>query len=397
VSDAAPRRASRTKAPPDGLLAAALLGLLGTAGMFYVNLLPAIVSGLRDALGYSNMQAGYVASANVYGAAAGALLAVFIVRHIVWKRAQVLALGTLIVLDLLSMQVRSLPLLVALRALHGLAGGTSIGIALAVMARTRVPQRAYGAQFTLQVLLGGLGLMWLPELAAREGAWVLFVSLAGLSAVTLALLPLLADYPLAPGLEAAVQERSPRWLLAATLAAIFLFQAANMALFAFIIPLGRRYSLSTPFISTTLGIADWIAASGSLLAMWIGGRYGRLRPLAIALLVTIPATAAFLRSDLGAVFGAANILTGIAWSFVIPCLFSMCAALDPSGRSATLGGFCSKMGLASGPLLAPYLIGEDHYPTLIWAAAGTLFVVLIAAAVPAGRLERSVAPQAQQS
>jgi MFS transporter, DHA1 family, inner membrane transport protein len=397
VSDPPAPKSWSPKASPDGLPAAALLGLLGTAGMFYVNLLPAIVSGLRDALGYSNVQAGDVASANVYGAAGGALFAVFIVRHITWKRAQALALAALILLDLLSTQVRALPLLVALRALHGLAGGTSIGIALAVMARTRVPQRAYGAQFTLQVLLGGLGLIWLPELAAREGAWVLFLSLAGVSAVTLLLLPLLADYPLRPAPDAAVHRQAPRWLLAATLAAIFLFQAANMGLFAFIIPLGRRYSLSTPFISTTLGIADWIAASGSLLAMWIGGRYGRLRPLAIALLVTIPATVAFLRSDLGAVFGAANILTGIAWSFVIPCLFSMCAVLDPSGRSATLGGFCSKMGLASGPLLAPYLIGADNYPALIWAAAGALLLVLIAAALPAARLERWAAPHAQKS
>jgi MFS transporter, DHA1 family, inner membrane transport protein len=380
---------SKAKASPDGLLAAAFLGLLGTAGMFYVNLLPAIVSGLRDALGYSNVQAGYVASANVYGAAAGALFAVFIVRHIAWKRVQALALALLIVLDLLSMQVRSLPLLVALRALHGLAGGTSIGIALAVMARTRIPQRAYGAQFTLQVLLGGIGLMWLPELAARHGAWVLFLSLAGVSVITLLVLPLLADYPLVGGPGTAARGQVARWPLVATLAAIFLFQAANMGLFAFIIPLGRRYSLSTPFISDTLGIADWVAATGSLLAMWVGARYGRLRPLAMALLVTIPATAAFLRSDLGAAFAAANILTGIAWSFVIPCLFSMCAALDPSGRSASLGGFCSKMGLASGPLLAPYLIGSEHYPRLIWASVGALAVVLVAAAVPARHIDRA--------
>lgn len=377
------------KASPDGLVAAAFLGLLGTAGMFYVNLLPAIVSGLRDALGYSNLEAGYVASANVYGAAAGALFAVFIVRHIAWKRVQALALGALIALDLLSMQVKALPLLVALRALHGLAGGTSIGIALAVMARTRIPQRAYGAQFTLQVLLGGLGLMWLPELAARHGAWVLFLSLAGVSVVTLMLLPLLADYPLVRGPDGAARERGVRWPLVATLAAIFLFQAANMGLFAFIIPLGRRYSLGTPFISNTLGIADWVAAIGSLLAMWIGARYGRLRPLTVALLVTIPATAAFLHSDHGAVFAAANIVTGIAWSFVIPCLFGMCAALDASGRSASVGGFCSKMGLASGPLLAPYLIGNDDYPILIWAAVGTLVLVLLAAAMPARRIDEA--------
>ena len=377
------------RAAPDGLLAAAFLGMLGTAGMFYVNLLPAIVSGLRDALGYSNAQAGYVASANVYGAALGALAAVFLVRRFAWKRLQVAALSTLLVLDLASMAVASLPLLIALRAAHGLCGGVSIGIALAVMARTRVPQRAYGAQFTLQVLLGGLGLLWLPELAAHRGSWVLFLALALITAVTLALLPLLADYPLAPATAAAARAAVPRRPLAATLLAIFLFQAANMALFAFIIPLGHHYALSTAFVSDTLAAADWIAALGSLLAMWVGLRFGRLRPLVLALLITIPATAAFLRSDAATVFVGANVVTGVAWSFVIPWLFSMCAALDPSGRSATLGGFCSKMGLASGPLLAPYLIGNEDFAALIRAAAAALVLVLAAAVWPARYIDRS--------
>ena len=388
---AAPRPSwsERARAEPDGLLAAAFLGMLGTAGMFYVNLLPAIVSGLRDALGYSNAQAGYVASANVYGAALGALAAVFIVRRVPWKRVQVGALLALIALDLASMGVAALPLLVALRALHGICGGVSIGLALAVMARTRVPQRAYGAQFTLQVLLGGLGLLWLPELAARAGAWVLFLALAAIAAITLALLPLLADYPLAPLADAKAPARVARGPLAATLAAIFLFQGANMALFAFIIPLGRHYALSTAFVSGALAAADWIAALGSLLAMWVGLRFGRLRPLVVALLITIPATAAFLRSDLGTVFVAANIVTGIAWSFVIPWLFSMCAGLDPSGRSATLGGFCSKMGLATGPLLAPYLIHDEDFAALIRVAVAVLVLVLVAAAWPARRIDRA--------
>ena len=383
-----PARTSSARSAPDGLLAAAFLGLLGTAGMFYVNLLPAIVSGLRDALGYSNAQAGYVASANVYGAALGALAAVFIVRRFPWKRVQAATLVLLIALDLGSMTVTSLPLLIVLRAVHGICGGVSIGIALAVMARTRVPQRAYGAQFTLQVLLGGLGLMWLPELAARLGSWVLFLSLAVVAAITLALLPLLADYPLQPTAGGAGRAQLPRSPLAATLAAIFLFQAANMALFAFIIPLGRHYALGTAFISNTLGVADWVAAAGSLLAMWAGLRFGRLRPLVAALLITIPATAVFLRSDAPYLFAAANIVTGIAWSFVIPWLFSMCAALDPTGRSATLGGFCSKMGLASGPLLAPYLIGSDNFARLILVSVGALGLVLLAAAGPARALDR---------
>jgi MFS transporter, DHA1 family, inner membrane transport protein len=377
-------------ADPDGVQAALLLGLLGTAGMFYVNVLPAMVSGLRDALGYSNVQAGYVASANVYGAALGALCATFLVGRLPWKRVQAVTLALLALLDLLCTQVSDLSQLVVLRAMHGICGGISVGLALAVMARTRVPQRAYGAQFTLQVLLGGIGLIFLPELAAKHGIWVLFVSLAALALVTLLLLPRLADYRVgtAPGPAAAGARAGS--LLVATLAALFMFQAANMAMYAFIIPLGHAYQLSTRFVSNTLGAADWLAALGSLLAMWIGVRFGRTRPLLLALLVTVPATAAFVRSDLGAVFIAANVLTGIVWAFVVPCLFGMCAALDPSGRSASLGGFFSKLGLASGPLLAPFIIGADRYAHLVWAAVAGLALVLLLGVWPARRIDRPV-------
>jgi MFS family permease len=360
--------------------------------MFYVNLMPAIVSGLRDALGYSNAQAGYVAAANVYGAAAGALAAVFLVGRLRWKRVQVVTLLLLAAIDAASIGVTRLESLIVLRALHGLCGGTSIGIALAVMARTRIPQRAYGAQFTMQVLLGGIGLMFLPEAAARHGTGVLFVTLGALALAALAALPLLPDYP-------PVQLPEPdapagrRWLpLFATLGALLLFQSANMALFAFIIPLGRAYGLTLPFIDNALGAANWIAATGSLAAMWAGERFGRRVPLLVAAGTAVLGTLAFVWSASPLVFVLANVVTGIAWSFTVPYLFGMCAKFDGSGRAATLGGFCSKMGLASGPLVAPWIIGAERYGILVAWAVGALVLCAILAYWPAGLLDRLKGP-----
>ncbi len=379
---------NRRTARPDGVPAAILLGLLGTAGMFYVNLMPAIVSGLRDALGYSNAEAGYVAAANVYGASAGALTAVFLVGRLPWKRVQVVALLLLAAIDAASVGVSRLEPLILLRALHGLCGGVSIGIALAVMARTRIPQRAYGAQFTMQVLLGGIGLMFLPEAAARHGTGVLFVTLGALALAALAALPFLPDYPAVP-VPTLATAGAPRWQpLAATLGALFLFQSANMALFAFIIPLGRAYGLALPFIDGALGAANWIAAAGSLAAMWAGDRFGRRRPLLVAAGAAVAGTCAFIWSASPLVFMLANVVTGIAWSFTVPYLFGMCAKFDGAGRAATLGGFCSKMGLASGPLVAPWVIGADRYGILVAWAVGALMLCAILAYRPAGQLDR---------
>ena len=56
-----------------------LLSFLATAGLYYVNIMPALVDGLKVALSFSSRDAGLVGSANVYGAACGAfLIALFI-------------------------------------------------------------------------------------------------------------------------------------------------------------------------------------------------------------------------------------------------------------------------------------------------------------------------------
>jgi len=73
------------KAAPDGEMARVLLAFLATAGIFYVNIMPALVDGLVQGAGFSNRQAGMVGSSNVYGAAIGALIAVFIVKKIQWR------------------------------------------------------------------------------------------------------------------------------------------------------------------------------------------------------------------------------------------------------------------------------------------------------------------------
>ncbi len=98
-----------SRVDPDGLVAAVLLAFLATAGLFYVNIMAALVTGLEDGLRFTPRAAGLVASANVYGAAAGALVAVFLVPRLPWRRVAVAALVGLIAIDLASTRVVDAP------------------------------------------------------------------------------------------------------------------------------------------------------------------------------------------------------------------------------------------------------------------------------------------------
>ena len=369
----------------------ALLAFVATAGFFYINIMAAIVDGLVTDWGFSNAQAGGVAAANIYGASAGALVAALVVRRLRWRRSLALLLGALLLLDLLSIAVREPTPLTLLRALHGFVGGMAVGVSYSVMARTTSPDRAFGMLLLVQFGLAGLGLMLLPPLVPSYGAQLLFLVLAGLSALALLALPAIPHFD-----EAAAQDNGQRSTLSlparriALLAmlALFLFQAGNMALAAFIIGLGERFGLARDFISQTLGWATWIGALGAVLVIAIGTPRSRVLPLLAAMLLTLAGTVCFFWSRHAWVFFLANVGTAITWSFVVPYLFGMASQLDRSGRLATLGGFVSKMGLASGPLLAGWVLRVGNDRNLIAVAILLLALSAMAALAGAQRLDR---------
>jgi MFS family permease len=267
--------------------------------------------------------------------------------------------------------------LMAMRFLHGTVGGMLVGVSYAVFARTRSPDRVFGMLLAVQYGLGGLGVMLLPRLVPIYGHGVLFLALIAFSAVALLMLPFLDDYP-AGRVGRAAADGGVRWgLLAATVAALFLFQAGNMALLVYMIPLARHYGLDTDYSSMILGLSTWVGLAGCLAVVVFGTRFGRAWPLAIATALTAASCFAFHWSASHAIFLLANCVSGITWSFVASYLLGMCAEFDRAGRTAALGGFVSKMGLASGPLVAASILDTAGYPLLI-----TVATVVVAASVP---------------
>ena len=366
---------------PDGFVAAVLLSVLATAGFFYVSILPALVSGLITGLNFSPQLAGRIASCNVYGAAVGAFFAVLVVRRIPWRRAAVPLLCVLLLFDLVSMQVQAPLVLGCLRLLHGLTGGLLVGITYGVMSRTASPDRCFGVLMIVQSVLGGLGSMFLPRLVPGFGAPVLFLAFAAFSMCALMTLPFLPAYP-APRTVAAegpALMRPSRGLILA-LGAVFLFQTGNMAVNAYIIELGRANAFTLNFITSTIGIAHWLATLGALLVVIIGTRFGRLAPIVTGTLVFLVGNVAFYWSAVPEVFVAACIVSAITVFFVIPYLLGLCANFDHSGRGAALAGLFSKLGIATGPILAAGLLGRGapSYIAVIGAAIACIALSALA-------------------
>jgi predicted MFS family arabinose efflux permease len=367
------------KVSRNSMVARVFLAFLTSAGLYYVNIMPAIVDGLIEALGFTNQQAGNVASANMYGAAFGALAIVFLVKRLNWQLVSTLFLFGLIGIDLVSMRISDPTVLTAVRFAHGFIGGMLIGVGFSLIARTFEPDRTFGVLLFVQYGFGGLGIMLIPGLVPQFGTQVLFYALAAFSAVTLLMLPFLPDYAADTDKQDSTREADSgvqKLPMGLGLLTIFLFQAANMGLFAFIIGLGEFYGLERGFISTTLGIASWTGLAGAGLVIMIGSRYGYLKSLLGGIGFTVLAILALLYSDVPWIWILSNCLIGITWAFVISYLLGLASRFDTSGQMAAAGGFASKMGLASGPAVTAVLLGADNYQLII--VVGALVMVLTA-------------------
>ena len=373
------------------MTARVFLAFLASAGLFYVNIMPAIVSGLIDALGFTNQQAGNVASANMYGAATGALLIVFLVKRLNWQLVSTLFLAGLILLDFLSMYIADPLTLIVIRFVHGFIGGMLVGIGFSLIARTTQPDRTFGVLLFVQFGFGGLGIMLIPGLVPEFGTQVLFYSLIAFTVATFIMLPFLPEYAVKKEKKLEKAKASgeiQKVPLVLTLTTIFLFQGANMGLFAFIIGLGEYYKLEMGFISTTLGIASWLGLVGAGLVIMIGSRFGYLKSVLAGIGITALAIWALLFSNIPWIWIVANCIMGITWGYTISYLLGLASRFDATGQMAAMGGFASKMGLASGPVVTAMLLGEDNYELIIMVATGVMVITAVTVLLPARMQDR---------
>jgi len=380
----------------EGLAALIMLGFIATAGMFSANIMPVLVSALREGLGYSARDAGLIGAADVYGAAFGCALAALLIRKLPWRATAAVMLTAMILIDALSTLWGGFGTLLPLRLAHGLIGGVSVGIGFSVIARTPAPDRGFGVLMLIQFWLAGLAVMLLPRLAAQWGPAVVFLGLAALSMLALILLPLVPDYPEQPTPPLAPRSRA-RWNapLLLGLLGLFLFQATKMSLYSYLFGFGHSLQLSTGFLSAVVAAAAWLGSLGCLAVVTLGLRYGRLRPLCVAIVLAVAAYVAFLWCQgIPVLFAAAEITVAMVWAFVAPYLFGMCSSFDGQGRMAAWSSFFSKLGMATGPALGGVVLAETHYERLLWLAIAGIIGSGLCVAWPALLLDRQRAVQA---
>ena len=362
------------------IVAAILYSIIATAGLFYVNLGGAFLSAFVDGLGVQRDVAGYIVSANKYGAAFGALLATFFVKKLEWRFVLRILFICLIIVDLISTQIKNPETLILLRFLHGTIGGLSVGFGLSIIARTYNPDKIFGMLLVVQYSFGSIGIFAVPRMVESFGNGAVFGALIIFTIMAISILPFVPNVAKSDNKVSSsnIFNISICKFLFLALVSLFLFQAANMGVADYAFELGKDIGLENNKISNILTIANIISISGGALVYLIGTKYGRTLPLIIGISTSAIFTFLLHYSDNVSIYFIANTFTGIAWGFTIPYILGLCATFDIHGQMAALAGFISKMGLATGPLIGSLFIINSGINFIINIAVVSLCISLIA-------------------
>jgi hypothetical protein len=115
-----------------------------------------------------------------------------------------------------------------------------------------------------------------------------------------------------------------------------------------------------------------------------------MKTVSAGIIITAVAIWALLYADIPWIWVVANCTVGITWGFTISYLLGLASRFDTTGQMAALGGFASKMGLASGPVVTAWLLGEDNFPLVIWVSTIGMGLILLTLASPARLQDRLI-------
>ncbi|KZN59819.1 hypothetical protein N473_02585 [Pseudoalteromonas luteoviolacea CPMOR-1] len=348
------------------------VAFIAMSGLSYINFLPGLMNALAIGLGYTESQAGQVVALNGYGALLGTALAILSVKYIHWKPTIISAMSVLLLLELTTPAIISFDTLLVLRFATGFAGGLAVGVSFSVLAKMYNTNRAFGFLLFIQFIIGALVMFTLPRLELNFGAYSVFYIMA-----TIAALSILMAISIPAGrftTHIKLQESHTRaralGLSITIMLVIFIYLTAASALYAYVGLIGIKASLNETQVSSYIAFTGLLGLLGAMIPM-IQAPCIKRRPLSIiSVLLCLIAVLLLLQPTISiTAYVVALALFFFSWPAVQSFLFAAIADISPSGRLSTISSLVSSIAMASGPMLAAFLIKPSDYSLMLIVCA----------------------------
>lgn len=369
-----------------GLVPIILIGVMGNSVIY---LIPLLVGGMVSDRGFSEQQAGFMASSDLGGYAVATFVTALILDRFSWRRMAVSAVAVMIVANVATTFIYRPDSFALIRFASGLGSGVLAAIASISVGQTDNPERNYGLLIGAALLFGTAGLWGLPALLDRFGLNSAYWLLAVLAALVL-LLAVRTPNGRATRGQAKVVAARRIWLLAGVvLLSILVFWAEQNDVYAYIERIGNAAGIKPEFIGFSIGVANLMGFVGASLVAWLGTRMGRVVPLVVATLLQLACLAVLMGRLSPMTYLVGLGVLALAWNVANPFQLGVLAGIDPSGRALALAATVTGAGLALGPAMAAIAIGVGGYGAVLWVAQGLAVLSLALILFP----ERAVAHQ----
>ena len=363
---------------PRAIAAGVFMGVMG-AEVFIVQ--PGFVQGLVEHMGFSEAQAGLIASIEMAGFAAMTILLIYLTRRLNWRHMLYACIALTMVGQFGSMLTSELISFAAMRFIAGLGCGGIVSIGFAAIGLTDKPDRNFGILVAFSGVYGAIVLGFMPtlyEYAGMQGLLFFFAAFAALG------FPLVGWLPTSGGVvRADIHARSPLplGLTFSALGAMFAYFLAQGVIWTYLFRIAIDGGLTEPQAAFGLTIAQFAGILGALIPTIVGARFGRTVMLAIAISAGVVPLLYFLFGTITALsYAIAVCVYNFGFNKTHPYLLATMASFDASGRVVTYAVALQTLGLAVGPAVGAWLLGGSTFTSVHWfgiAAFAASFVLIL--------------------
>ena len=353
------------------LLSAIYLSVIGAA-VFIVQ--PGFVQGLVEFYGFNEQQAGYIASAEIWGLALTTVVLALGGHNYSWQRIFRLSIVLFVLGNLASTLTDERFAFSVLRFITGLGSGGLVSLTFTIIGLTRLPDRNFGFLIMGVLTYGALGLWVFPTALALVGlkGIIIFFALFGASGwLCLSHVPDSGEEHLQVE-EDAVDLGGTFRILA--ILAMFTYFFAQGVIWAYLFLIGLNGGVDEQGVANGLMISQFLGIAGAFIAAMAGRRFGRAWPLAIGVLGGAAVLAALFGEFTAMVYAVTVCVYNFAWNMTHPFLLGAMSSFDKHGRVVVYAVAAQMLGLAVGPAFAASLLGDGNYDRVI--VAGMLLFVL---------------------
>lgn len=339
-----------------------------------MTMLPLLVGAVTTELGFSDSEAGFLASVDLFGIVLAAVTSPFWVHRFSRKRIALLCVTLLLAGNIWSLNATGFIELCSARFIAEIGSGIAFSISLVTLGEREKPDRYFSIGIGSTIALAVVVFLWLPAIIQQQGITIIFIVqilLAALVGIFIGWTPAYGEKRSEAHAHAGRKKGYTRLFLC--FIGFSCFTIVEGGVWSYVERIGDFSGLSAEYVGEVLALTQVVSLIASIASSTLSTRYGRFVPLAFGGLVFL-ISLYLIQQPQPELYLLGGCMSQFAYIFMLPYLMLLCVELDPSGRYYVLITAFKMGGFAVGPAIVATMLDGSGFVVVSWI--GVLFLCL---------------------